>query len=221
MLFILKIFISTLLIQNAYSVAEEGDWIHITKRDGIDIYSRVSKNTPIKALRGEGIIESNIVQVVSVLRNVPSAKKWVPNLIKREYVKNISDTEAILYDITNLPWPVKDRDMVMHHKLVLSPDKKGLILEFNSVENQKTYNENYVRAHIHEGKILFIPKEDGRTFVKIFMLVDPMGKIPKWVVNLLQVKMPYDFIMALDKSAINSNLTPLPGIQALINQISK
>lgn len=221
MIFIIKVFLFVFLFQSAFSQAEQGDWIHITKRDGIDIYSRSSKNSPIKALRGEGIIQSNIVQIVSVLRDVDGAQGWVPNLIKREYIKNISDTEAVLYDITNLPWPVKDRDMVMHHKLVLSPDKKGLILEFESVENEKTYSETYVRAHIHKGKILFIPKKDGRTFVKISMLVDPMGKIPKWVVNLLQVKMPYEFIMALDKSANKSNIPLLPGIQTLINQISK
>ncbi len=206
----------------SYSVfADTYDWIHITKRDGIDIYSRNTKNSPIKSLRAEGVIKSSINQITAILRDVPTAMDWVPNLHHRSYVKNISDTEAVLYDVTNLPWPVKDRDMVVHHRLVLSPDQKYLILKFNSVENEKPYDENYVRAHIQEGEIHFRPVQNNHTFVKVFMLVDPMGKIPKWVVNLLQVKMPYEFIMALDKSAINTKLRPLPGIQNLINSIQK
>ena len=215
----MKYLVIIFLFLLSFSSIAEDKWIHITKKDGIDIFSRESKNSPIKSLRAEGIINGSLSKIVSIMRDVTGSTKWVPNLESRTYVKNISDTEAILYDISIMPWPVVNRDLVVHHRLSIAPDKKSLILNFNSVRNTKRpVKKSPVRATIHEGSIEFFPRED-KTFIRLTLLVDPNGKIPKWVVNLLQVSMPYEFLMSLNKYASKSNLEPLPGIQALIDQI--
>ncbi|MAX66841.1 MAG: START domain-containing protein [Bacteriovoracaceae bacterium] len=200
--------------------AKEENWVHLTRKNDIDVYSKKVKTSPIKFLRAQGIIQSSIENIVAILRNVENAVNWVPNLGERSYVKNISDTEAILYDISKMPWPVTDRDMVVHHKLSLSPDKKSLILSFHSVENElKPIQEGFVRAKIHRGKIIFTPKTKNTTYVSLTILVDPMGDIPKWVVNLLQVKLPYEFLMSLNKFAAKTSFKPVTGIQELLDQL--
>lgn len=198
-----------------------GDWMHISTRDGVDIYAKKERNTPIRWLRAEGIVNGRIEDLVAILRNVEGAKDWVPNLIERSYVENISDLEAVLYDVSDLPWPVKDRDMVLHHKLTMSEDKKSLILNFESVEHpKKSKSDKYVRAKVTDGKLIFTPK-GNKTAVQLTLLVDPRGTIPIWVVNLVQVDMPYDFIMSLNRYASKTQLDPLPGIQAMIDQLDR
>jgi hypothetical protein len=215
----MKTLILTLIFLLSFSSNADDKWFHLTKKDGIDIYSRVSKDSPIKSLRAEGIINGSLAKIVSIMRDVNSATDWVPNLKSRSYVKNVSDTEAILYDISIMPWPVTNRDLVVHHRLSLSPDKKSLVLNFNSIRNtERPVKKKPVRATIHTGSIEFYPRGD-KTLIKLVLLVDPNGKIPKWVVNLLQVSMPYEFLMSLNKFASKSKLTPLPGIQKLIDQI--
>ena len=118
-----------------------------------------------------------------------------------------------------MPWPLKDRDSVVHYKLSMSKDKKSLVLNFKSVDHSKMpLADNRVRAIITYGILEFSPRGD-KTFARLTMLVDPMGKIPKWAVNLVQVRFPYDFLMSLNEYAPKTQLKPLPKIQKMIDQL--
>ena len=204
---------------SSFSFAGDGGWNFVTEKKGIKVYSKDAKKSPIQYLRAEGIMNASLENIVGIMRDVDGAKKWVPNLKNRSYVKNISDTEAILYDISLMPWPVLNRDMVVHHKLSLGEDGESLVLNFKSTKvkgGPKT--KDTVRATIHKGTIEFYPKEE-KTFIRMTILVDPNGSIPKWVVNLLQVKLPFEFLDALNNYAAKMNKKPLPGIQLLVDQI--
>jgi hypothetical protein len=195
-------------------------WLVIAVKDGFTIYTKKSKKSMIRSMRIQGVVNAKVSKITSILRDVPSAKSWVPNLINRSYVDEISDTEVILYDITDMPWPITDRDMVVHHKLKLSSDKKSIILYFKSiVDERKAVDSEYVRAKIHYGTVEFSPINDDKTQVEMIMLVDPMGAIPTWAVNVLQVSMPYDFLMSLNKFAMGTKVVPLPGVQKLLDQL--
>ncbi len=195
------------------------DWKFETEKKGIKIYTKESKDSPIESLRAEGEIQAPVDKIVAILRDVGSATDWVPNLKKRDYVQNISDTEAILYDISIMPFPVKNRDMVVHHKLSISPDKHHLSLNFHSVKNSNApKGKDYVRATIHKGLIEFHPR-GKKTYIKMTLLVDPNGSIPKFLVNFIQVKLPFDFLDALNKYADETEKKPLPGLQALVDQL--
>ena len=219
----LRLFITLCIINVnfAYSKDDFADtgWIKKMSKNNITIYAKDSKKSPIKSLKAVGIINSKIKNIVSILRDVDTATKWLPNLNERSYIQNISDIEAILYDVNAMPWPVADRELVVHHKLKISEDKRSLILNFISTDKtSKKKNINRVRAKILFGTMKFIPMGD-KTKMIMTMLVDPKGKIPVWAINLLQVQMPYDFMMALNKYAAKSKLAPLPGIQKLIDQL--
>lgn len=211
------IFVFLWFCQSSFSASAE--WVHITTRDKIDVFSKINPDSPIRSLRAQGLINGKIEDIIAILRNVEGAKDWIPNLVERSYVDNISDREAILYDVSDLPWPVTDRDMVVHHKIYLADDKKSLILRFKSVDHPaKQSNEKYIRAILLDGSIDFIPKGD-KTFVRVTLQVDPMGKIPKFVVNLVQVNMPYQFLMSLNQYASKTILKPPLGIQKIIDQL--
>lgn len=196
-------------------------WEHVTTKDDIKIYQKEMKGIQVKSLKAIGLINSKIENIVSILRDVPNSTKWLPRLEERSYVENISDVEAILYDVNVMPWPVKNRDLVVHHHLMLSDDKKSLLLRFKSVNSaKKKQHKDRVRAYFRVGEIKFTPK-GNMTRMELTLLVDPMGVIPKWVVNILQVSMPYDFMTALNKFASKTSLVPLPGIQSLIDKLKR
>ncbi len=200
---------------------DDDGWRKISQKDGIKVYTKQTKDSPIQYLRAKGKIEASVENICAILRNVEHATKWTPNLLVRRYVENISDTEAILYDVSNMPWPVIDREMVLHHKLSTSADKEFLVLSFKSIEHpsMKKKTEN-IRAQVKLGEIKFKPVDGGeKTYIEMTVLVDPAGSIPVWVVNLLQVSIPYDFLMALNTYAVDTEFKPLPGVQALIEEV--
>jgi hypothetical protein len=214
----------SLLLINSLCFGSEslygGNWKHVTHKNGIDIHSKKTKGIAVKSLKAIGVIDCKIDNIVAILRDIGSATEWLPRLIERSYIENISDTEAILYDVNDMPWPVKDRDLVVHHRIVISDDHKSLRLMFRSVESsKKPFNKKRVRARFHIGEIKFTPLSGASTRLELTLLVDPMGKIPKWLVNILQVSMPYDFLTSLNKFASTSKLKPLPGLQKLLDQL--
>ncbi|MAZ49548.1 MAG: hypothetical protein CME65_13390 [Halobacteriovoraceae bacterium] len=210
-----------LLSLPVYSLNLESGWKKISEKDGIKVYTKSTKDSPIQYLRAKGVISAKVENICAILRSVETAVDWTPNLIERSYVKNISDTEAILYDVSNMPWPVTDREMVLHHKLSVTEDRDALVLDFKSVDNPKAKRDkDYVRAKIEFGQLRFKPVENGKkTEMEMIVLVDPMGSIPVWIVNLLQVSIPYDFLMALNKYAVKTKIKPLPGVLNLITQV--
>jgi len=209
-------------MQSVLAETEEDEWIYVTKKDEITVYTKESKNSDIRALKAVGIVKAPVEKIITILRDVDSAKDWVPNLIERRYVKDISDTELIVYEISDLPWPVTDREMVLHYKLSVSKNKKSIILFFKSIDDKETPpNDDYVRAQFHYGKITFTPVQSTEeTDVEMILLVDPMGSVPKWAVNVMQVSLPHNFIMSLNKFASESKLETRPGIKKLITALS-
>ena len=195
------------------------EWTYVTKKDDITVYTKTSKNSPIRALKALGLVNAPVDKILNILRDVDSASEWLPNLIERTHVKDISDTEAIIYEVSDLPWPVSDREMVLHNKLSLSKDKKSIILYFKSVEDDaKKPNDDYVRAKVHYGKITFKPI-GKTTHIEMILLADPMGSVPKWAVNVMQVSLPHNFIMSLNKFAGISKLEIRPGIKELVSKL--
>lgn len=212
-------YLSILLI-NIISVCYASAWTKVAHKDGINIYVKDNNISPIQTLKATSVIEATIENVTAVLRKVEDAKFWVPKLKDRKYIKNISDTEAILYDVNDMPWPIKDRELIVHHHLKLSDDRSSLILEFKSLKDfSYPINDNNIRALFHKGYIKFTPIANKSTEIEMVILVDPMGSIPKWVVNLLQVDMPYDFIRALNIKAKTTNINAPKGIRELILQL--
>ena len=221
MRFLLLLVLTSLSFQSFATDLTTG-WKKISSKDGIKVYTKSTKDSPIQYLRAKGIVSASVTNITAILRNVEHSKEWVPNLVERSYVQNISDTEAILYDVTDMPWPVSNREMILHHTLTVSEDKKWLMLNFKSVDHPNAkHNDDFVRAKVEFGLIKFRPIEDGeRTELEMIILVDPMGAIPTWVVNLMQVSIPYDMIMALNEYAVETKFKPLPGVLSLINQVS-
>ena len=216
----MKNLIAILLIFVSFNaLTKEYKWKKALNKKGIIVYTKKSKGTSIQSLKAVGVIDASVYQITTILRDVKSATKWVPNLKKREYIKNISDTEATLYEISVMPWPLVNRDTATHYSLSLTDDKKSARLSFKAISNTiMKKQKGLIRATIEMGELIFTPVGD-KTKVEMQILVDPKGAIPSWAVNWVNVSMPYDFLRALNKFAGKSKLVTPPGLKKLLDQI--
>lgn len=215
----LNLLLALLICSTSNLKAEE--WEKTLEKDGITVYKKDSKKSDIQSLKAEGIVGATVEKITTLLRDTTRSTKWVPNLLVRNVIRDISDTEAILHDVTDMPWPITDRDTVVRHILSITDDKKSLILNFKSVSNKiRSKIDKYVRAKISHGYLKFTPMGD-KTHIEMSILVDPKGSIPSWAVNVVQVSMPYDFIKALDKFSNKHELPTPKGISRLLAMIKK
>jgi hypothetical protein len=197
-------------------------WVKSHTDAGLTVYTAKVPNSKLVGFKMTGIITSNIRPLMSTLRNVERSAEWTPELIEKTTIKNISDNEAITYSLNNLPWPLSDRDFILHNKLYLSQDKKLLFVISKSIKH-KDYPEkgDIVRAWIHYSNIGLRPINDKQTYVEWTLHVDPRGSLPSWLVNFYQSRYPIDFFITAIKRANQVPLNLPNGMAILLNQLNR
>ena len=187
-------------IENKFSHIK---WEFILSNQGILIQRKKVGNESIFALKATGTLNTSIEQIISTFRETKNAHKWAPDLRSRTLLKNISEIEAVVYDIHKMPWPCQDRDLVIHNKIELIKSRKQIALISTSIENysKDPGSKGRVRAELHYSFIGLTPITKTKTKVEFFIHVDPKGSIPSWVINLIIKTRPLGFLKAIEKRA--------------------
>ena len=196
----LVLFLSFQATAQPPSSVMKGQWSPIFEKNGIKVYKQKLHDNPLLALRAHGKLNSSIESLLTIFRDVKGSLQWAPRLKERFILKNISESEAIVYEVRQLPWPCKNRDLVLHNKLFFDKQNKSLVLRTWSVDGfpQDPSNPEFVRADISYSAITMKPLSKETTKVEIVIHVDPRGDIPKWLVNLIQKNWPYKFLKRIE-----------------------
>jgi len=205
----------------AAQIPDKANWRFLTKRGPIEILTQEVTNYDVRALKAVGIIKTPLINVLTALRDVTAAPLWSPFTISKNIVTEKSDLWATTHDVLKMPWPLENRDLIIDYKLFLNSKTKDLEVDFKSVNHAKYPPfKNFVRANLYYGKMKLRPAKNG-THVELVLLFDPMGFIPKWVVNALQVTMPVNYLRSLEKYSKSLKLKPLPGIQKIYDDLQE
>ncbi len=181
-------------------------WEEVLKKDGIRVQRKKLGKDSIFALKSVGVLKAPIESIITIFRDTKNAHLWAPGLKQRTLLKNISELEAVVYDIHEMPWPCQERDVVMFNTIKLLTSRKQIALISSSIENYKLDPKpgNKVRAELHYSYIGLTPISKNETFVEFFIHVDPKGSLPTWIVNNIVKTRPYSFLKAIEKRASNT-----------------
>ncbi len=191
-------------------------WKEIRSEDGIKVYKKKVEGSGLLAFRAEGLIDMPYAKSLALLRDVEEATAWDEALKKKITVQDISDIEAVTYSVVDMPWPLKNRDLVVTNKLHYDPATMELVVKSSSVDHANhPPNDTYVRAHIKFANFRFKPV-NGKTQLKMEVHVEPKGSITDWVINMVQKDMPMDFIQRLRKHTAVYKKGPNKGVWDMI-----
>lgn len=215
----MKIFVFFLTLLCGAFAADLNGWHKLYEKDGLSFYSKQIKGSSLLNFRAIGIIKTKMEEALAILRNVEHAQKWDDNTKLKKTVEDISDIEAITYSETNIPWPFRNRDLVLNNKLYIDRERVALRVDVNSIE-RKDYpkRKKLVRAHLN-AKMFFRPMDENTSQVDLMIMVDPRGSIPHWVVNMVQKSMPYDFLKGIENYAKKVEMKPNKGVQDLYDEL--
>lgn len=222
-LIFLLLFISTSTLANG-SFAKHfnpNGWEKVYTKNGIVVYSQKVKHSKIVAFRAEAVLEASLERILALLRDVEGTIRWAPNMTEKSTIEEIDDLRAVTYSNNDLPWPAADRDMVLMNELRLDAENKYLVVDTYSIKH-KDHPElkEIVRADMGYGTLEF-RRHGPFASVRMTLLVDPRGSLPIWLVNMLQKKLPYQFLVALEGEAQRTEIPLRPGIKKLITQLDE
>ncbi|MBS3772295.1 MAG: START domain-containing protein [Bacteroidales bacterium] len=194
-LYITAIFFIALMM-NASAAGD--DWELRKDRDGIRVYTKEREGSGIymyKVITSSRMKPERVYKQVVDFRENLKYMELVDSLAILDHRKN---ERYINYMWIDMPWPVKNREMVMDMKVQFSPDSIRLVSD--DLPGRIQDSETTIKvADFHEEWIIRAFGNTGNTQITVTGWINPGGSIPTWVVNMFSVRTPFRFISGILK----------------------
>ncbi|MGM0449677.1 MAG: START domain-containing protein [Pseudomonadota bacterium] len=175
------------------------NWEKAVEDNGIEIRTRNLENSRIDAFRAETVLDAPLEAVMAVMANPESCMEWVHQCSHAENLEDGSFRDRYAYSINDMPWPVTDRDYVLHIETRTGDSRDHIIIEMESVEGKVEKNDDYVRMPESSTVYEFFREDDDRTRIVWYQHAAPGGSLPNWLVNRLATDIPYKSLRTLNE----------------------
>ena len=173
---------------------DNSKWQLEKDKNGIQVYSYIPPGEDLKHIKMSTTLNTKLSSLVSVLTDVSHYSDWIYNCSEAKIVEQINPQELIYYSISDVPWPIDNRDMVLHNKIY--QDTTGIVYSITSpVKNRIPKKNGMVRITDLNGSWKFTPLENGRIFIEYYLKIDVGGSVPNWVTNMFIAYGPYQSML--------------------------
>ena len=175
------------------------DWQLEKDEENIKVYLRNTHGSPVKSFMGKMKVKASISSIVSILDDTASYPRWLFNCRSAKSISRKSDNESTYYIVTNMPWPVADRDAIITSKRTQNPSNTVVEIKMATKPSLIPKAKGKVRIESLQGRWLLTPINNQEVDIVYQMSIDPGGNIPKWVVNAMTVDLPFHTLKNLKK----------------------
>jgi len=128
--------------------------------------------------------------LINTLENIGDYNSWVYSNKKSTILKMITQQNIIYYTQSHLPWPIRDRDLVVELNITATPDV--LNVQAKSLPDYLPKDANYIRVPYSLATWKVTQAPDNKLKVDYTFSIDPGGNIPTWLVNATLTIGPYN-----------------------------
>lgn len=199
---IMKIALATFLLSCSFMQvvqvsAAEGEWDLRRDRDSIQVFSRKVEGSAYAEVRTTTVLEDvTLASLVSLIEDAEACPAWADKCAESYVFERVSETEAYVYTHNDMPFPVKDRDVLAHVRW--SQDSSSLQVTMISVATTDLLPEVRGRLRLTQANAswTFLPLASGSVEVSNTAHINPGSNIPGWVTNMLLVDTPFETMKA-------------------------
>ena len=188
-----------LFSSSSYSVNETYNWRLEKNEIGIKVYSRPMKGFDFREVRVVNKVKSTLAAIVAVILDTKNYPKWVYGCSSTATLKILNDQEIYNYQVTDLPWPLSDRDVVSHFKVTQDPITKVVTFSKTGMADYIPDAEGMVRVQNFQSITVLTPLAGDSVLIELEMHLDASGNIPDWVVNENMVAAPFNSTVSMIK----------------------
>ena len=167
-------------------------WKLSKDKEGIKVYLADNPKSKFKSIKVECTLQGNFDKLIAILTNVDHLKDWVYNTKSSYLIKKITPYDLYYYTETSIPWPMENRDAVVHLKVM--KDSLQRFVRVSAVSEPLFIPEREDKIRIPRSNITWhvtMPTKNTVSIVYVFE-ADPGGNLPAWVVNSFADKGPYE-----------------------------
>lgn len=173
-------------------VLAQKDWTLVSNEDWIRIYKSDMSNSNYKRVKVECTVNGTIDKLVQVLNDVNNHKNWIYNTKDAHMIKRVSNNEYYYYTETTLPWPMQNRDAVVHIKFQRDNNNRSLNIIAYGEPDYMPAVSGKVRVPRSANSWQVTAIEPNKLQIVYIFEAEPGGHIPTWLVNSFVNKGPYE-----------------------------
>ncbi|MDY8135118.1 START domain-containing protein [Aquimarina sp. 2201CG5-10] len=180
----------------------QSDWKLAKDKKGIQIWVRNYNDSPYKEYKAITYVQTTINNVVNELLDAP---KYIENCEEgiSHLVKVNHNSEYIFYARNELPWPIKDRDVVSKLNVQKISENK-VKLYINAAPEEVPVLKNALRIRELSGYWLLEEKGEGIKITQQLYL-NPEGSLPPFITNSLLISGPFKTFLTLRSQLKDTN----------------
>lgn len=182
----------------------QGKWELKKNENGIEVYTRNAAKGSIKELRVVCELNATKAQLISTLQDIEGYNNWVYSNKKSTILKVVTPENIIYYTQSHLPWPIKDRDLIV--ELSILPTDNFLNIQAKSLPDYLPRENSYIRVPYSLAQWKVTQAANNKLKVDYTFSVDPGGSIPSWLVNATLTVGPYNSFVKLREVLKAQNL---------------
>lgn len=173
------------------STASAAGWEQVGTKDGVRVARMAVPGSSKLAFRGETVANIHIGKVLQVFGESKSRKYWVDRWKSDRDLDVKSPLERTYWIRFGLPFPVSDRDYVLHTKAEVDATRRIVTARIRSVDHpSKGVDDCCVRGLVASTFYRFEALPGEKTRLTVEVQTDPKGMLPSWLVNLIQKDWP-------------------------------
>lgn len=194
----MKLLLATaLLCATPWMMTPEIPWSHSKSGHGVKVFTRSVAGSSIKEIKAELELDCSINTAVSCLTDIGSYPQWIYQMTEARVIKQISLMEFEVYQRVKTPWPLDDRDVCGHYKLKQDPITFDVSLITHSVPKVLPAVAGVVRVQKNRTTWTIKPIAKNKNKCEYFLMLDPAGEVPAWIINLFISEGPYSSLVKL------------------------
>jgi hypothetical protein len=179
--FILLILLICSVTISAKAQKQDG-WVLKNEKSGIKVYYRNTADVyEIKLITS---IKSSLSGLVMLLSEVDNYPKWGYKVIESKLLSQTSAHESVYYTRLDFPWPLDDRDVIMHNRWQQDPVSGKVVASSVAMPSYIDEKTGIVRIKNARTNWMIMPGTGGWLYVEYYIYSDPGGGIPDWLVNM-------------------------------------
>ncbi len=183
----------------ASAPALAADWVVVVDEDGVVVDQKEVRGRDLPIFRGRILIRGSLYDVITVLDDTARRVEWVHRCIESRLVKKESDFKRFIYNRTEAPWPVNDRDVLVLTEVTVDPVKRVVRIEFEEKTGVVPEVDGVVRIPLLKGLYLLKAVGENHTRVTYQIDSDPGGWLPNWLIKRASRKIPLKTLLGLQK----------------------
>ncbi len=182
------------------------DWKQVKNKKGIKILTRPVEGYTLDEFKAECMVDAPMEVVYEIMRDTDSYPNWFGNCQSYKTLKVIDEYNELAYQVTGLPFPLADRDMVAIMKfssdwdsgkatLTILPESEYSDIRYDTGEITK--GKRRVRMKKLQGQVTAMRVTPEETRIVFQGHADPGLPLPGRVLNKLSSGLPYRTLMGL------------------------